>query len=146
MPTAPSPALASRAALARLDAAAVSLSGLCVLHCLALPLAASALPALGLVAEAEWLHRAFVVLAVATTGWAIVDCTGRRGRRGRKVARRAARKALLVGAAVLGLALLVAGAFVEALRDHETALTVAGAGVLAGAHLARWGLHLRARG
>ena len=49
---------------ALLDAGAVALSSLCLLHCLALPLLAAALPLFGVWAEAEWVHLVFVAIAL----------------------------------------------------------------------------------
>ncbi|MEO0465572.1 MAG: MerC domain-containing protein [Pseudomonadota bacterium] len=107
------------------DSAALGLSGLCLIHCLALPLMAAALPALASVAEAEWLHKAFVVAALPVSLVAMARGGG----------------AVFTGLALVGLALLLAGAFAEPLHDYETALTVAGALILSAAHLWRWRRH-----
>ena len=56
---------------ALLDAGAVALSSLCLLHCLALPLLAAALPLFGVWAEAEWVHLVFVAIALPMTGFAL---------------------------------------------------------------------------
>lgn len=56
---------------ALLDAGAVALSSLCLLHCLALPLLAAALPLFGTWAEAEWVHLLFVAIALPLTGYAL---------------------------------------------------------------------------
>ena len=111
------------------DAVAVGLSGLCLAHCLALPLLAAMLPVLGLLAEAEWVHQALVVLAVPIALFAFAQAANGQIR------------ALFGLVAGLGASLLVAGAFVEALHDYETLLTVLGAILLAGAHLYRWQSH-----
>lgn len=105
-----------------IDFSAIALSSLCLIHCLALPLLAVVLPLAGLWAEAEWVHQLFVGLAVLASAGALVSDY----RRGRGVG-----FALRVAP---GLALLVLGAFVEALHDYETALTVMGAIALAYAH------------
>ncbi|MEO1039447.1 MAG: MerC domain-containing protein [Pseudomonadota bacterium] len=111
------------------DVMGVSASGLCILHCLALPLAAAALPLAGALAEAEWIHRLLVIMAALVAAFAFfTDRTGT-GR---------AQFALLAGG---GVALLVAGAFVEVLHDWETPLTVAGAVLLSIAHILRWRGH-----
>jgi hypothetical protein len=107
-----------------LDGTAVFLSTLCVVHCLLLPVLAAVLPVLGLWAEAEWVHRAFVMAAVPIS--AMVFLRGRSDTAGRNWLR------LIVS---LGLASLVLGAFVEALHDYETILTVLGACLVATAHL-----------
>lgn len=112
-----------------IDVSAITLSGLCVVHCLALPLIAAFLPLAGAWSEAEWVHKAFVVLALPLSGFAIV-----RGLSGPDWK-------VFVGLAVTGLILLVAAAFVEALHDFETPVTVAGALMLASAHIWRWARH-----
>ncbi|MCP2679255.1 MerC domain-containing protein [Maricaulaceae bacterium NA33B04] len=111
---------------ASFDVAAISLSGLCVIHCLALPLASAALPVAGVLAEAEWVHKALVLAAWPISGIAIW----------RSLSMRALWP--FSAAAGTGLIVLTAAAFVEALHDHETALTVAGAVILASAHVWRW--------
>ncbi|MEL6956326.1 MAG: MerC domain-containing protein [Pseudomonadota bacterium] len=113
---------------AAIDASAITLSGLCLIHCLALPLAATSLAAAGALAEMEWLHKGFVVAAVPLTLFAIFRGRGQVG---------------FSLVAALGLGLLVAGAFVEALHDYETPLTVVGAILLASAHAWRWRMHGR---
>ncbi len=116
---------------ASVDVAAVGLSGLCLIHCLALPLLSAFLPVAGAIAEAEWVHTAFVLAAWPVSGSAIW--------------RSLSRKSLwpFSTAAGAGLIVLTAAAFVEALHDHETLLTVIGAIVLAGAHLWRFMRQLR---
>ncbi|MDE0177198.1 MAG: MerC domain-containing protein, partial [Gammaproteobacteria bacterium] len=49
---------------ARLDLAAVGLSTLCLLHCVALPVLVALMPVVGQAAENELVHRVLVVLAV----------------------------------------------------------------------------------
>ena len=105
------------------DIAGVIFSALCVIHCLALPLMAAFLPLAASIAEMETLHKAFVVFAALAAGVALAQGPMR------------LRFGVIAG---LGLALLIAGAFVEALHDHETSLTVVGAVILAGAHILRW--------
>lgn len=108
-----------------LDASAIGLSGLCMLHCLALPFAAVALPMLGGLAEAEWLHLAFVMAAAPL---AVLSLT-----RGRPLSWP------LIGLAFGGLALMTAGALGLPSHDWETGLTLAGGLMLAGAHGLNWG-------
>lgn len=113
----------------RVDAAAISLSGLCVLHCLGLPLVASFLPVISQAAEAEWIHKALVIAAgpLALAAFMLT---------------RAGSTRLIFGAlAGAGVAALIAGAFVHELHDYERHLTVAGALLLAGAHVFRWRAH-----
>lgn len=107
-----------------LDAGAIALSALCLLHCLALPLLAAALPLLGVWAEAEWVHVLFVAIAAPTTGFAL-----RRAHLRYPVP-------LWAGVvAVTGLLCLLAGAAEWPSHDAETPLTVAGSLLLAGTHV-----------
>lgn len=108
------------------DAVAISLSGLCLAHCLALPLAAGFLPLLGAWAEAEWVHWGFVALAAPVSLWTLTRPQAK------------PLSAVIVGLAALGLGLLVAGAAGYPVHDWETALTVAGGLSLAAAHLINW--------
>ena len=70
----------SRAAV--LDTSAITLSGLCVIHCLALPVMAAFLPVAGVWAEAEWVHKVFVLFAVPVSGLAIWQSFSSPGGRG----------------------------------------------------------------
>ncbi len=109
------------------DGAAISLSTLCVAHCLALPIAAAALPVLGLVAEAEWIHWALVSLAAPIALMAIAPAFRARPRPWGVLA-----------LALTGLALLVSsalGLFGEAV---EVWFTTAGALTLVTAHILNW--------
>jgi len=108
------------------DVSAVSLSALCLIHCLALPFLAAALPVLASLSEAEWPHKAFVLAALPVSGWVLF----------REQA--AGRASWFTPLALSGLALLLAAAFAEWLHDYETPLTVAGAVLLASAHGLRW--------
>jgi hypothetical protein len=63
---------------ATLDASAIGLSGLCLAHCLLLPVAAALLPALAVAAEAEWLHLAFAASALPIAGLALARAHRRR--------------------------------------------------------------------
>ena len=106
-----------------LDAASVSLSGLCLLHCLALPLLAAASPLMASWAEAEWVHSAAVMLAAPLSAAALW---------------RRRRLLHIAGPALLGLGLLALGATHLPSHDLETPVTVAGGLLLAGAHLSNW--------
>ena len=110
----------------KLDVYAMFISGLCLIHCLALPL--SVLPIAAALGDNEWVHRVLVVLAFPATALVV----------------RAARShRLFVTFAITGLTLLLTGAFVTKLEAYETWLTVAGSMCLGGAHL--WhNLHHRA--
>lgn len=104
------------------DAMAVGLSGLCIVHCLALPLLVLALPMLGSLSENEWVHRLLIgaalpvsLLAVTRSGqWHRWDVA-------------------LPG--LLGLILLGIAAFVSRLEVYEVPMSVVGATFLAFAHL-----------
>jgi thiol:disulfide interchange protein len=106
-----------------LDASAIALSSLCLLHCLALPLLAAALPLLGVWAEAEWVHVLFVIIAAPMTGFALW-----RAHRQQRL------PASAVTSAVVGLLLLLAGAAGWPSHDSETPMTVAGSLLLAATH------------
>ena len=114
-----------RATAKLLDGSAVGLSGLCLVHCLALPVAAALLPALGAWAQAEWVHVVFVAFAAPIAGLALV----------RPACGRAPPAGMLVlgGLGVLGLAV---GAFGP--QAFETPVTVAGSVCLVTAHLWNW--------
>jgi len=108
---------------AAIDAPAMALSGLCLVHCLALPILSASLPVAGAWAEAEWLHQAFVIAALP------FSVIGLMSKHTTMVA-----KSMIV----IGFTLLVLGAFVEALHDYETHLTVMGALLFAAGHGMRW--------
>lgn len=106
-----------------IDGSAIALSGLCLLHCLALPLMSAILPIAGVWAEAEWLHKAFVIAALP---FSLIGLSSKQ-------------ITMPVGLLIVsGIGLLFAGAFVEWLHDYETHLTVAGGLLLAAGHALRW--------
>ncbi|MEC7290095.1 MAG: MerC domain-containing protein [Pseudomonadota bacterium] len=102
---------------------AISLSGLCLIHCLVLPILSVSLPIAGVWADIEWLHKAFVVAAFP---FSLIRLTS-------PVAN-ASMTALIVS----GLWLLAGGAFVEQLHELETPLTVLGGMLLAAGHVLGW--------
>ena len=111
---------------ARLDMFAVSLSTLCVLHCVALPVLLAVMPVAAQAAENELVHRVLVLAAVPVSlrvVWKALPVEGNR---------------LFVAAALGGLGLLLLGAFVEALSRYEQPITVAGGVLLGSAHLWHW--------
>lgn len=110
-----------------LDLSAVGLSGLCMVHCLALPVLAVALPLLGAWANAEWVHVVFVSLAAPIALTALIEWPGLRPHSWR-----------LVGLAAAGLGLMLAGAIEIPVAAWERPLTVAGGLPLASAHVANW--------
>ncbi|OYW97387.1 MAG: hypothetical protein B7Z12_21715 [Caulobacter vibrioides] len=108
-----------------LDGSAIGLSGLCLAHCLALPIAAAVLPLLGAWAEAEWLHILFVAIAGLIA--AVV------------VLRQADGRALspgIAGLAAAGILLLIFG--VVGPNAYERLGTMAGSLSLAAAHIWNW--------
>lgn len=108
------------------DAVAIGLSGLCLIHCLALPLLVGFLPLLGSWAEAEWVHLGFVGLAVPVSIWTLS-----------RPPRDTLPKTAVVLAA-LAFIFLISGAVGYPDEALETPLTVAGGLALAGAHLINW--------
>jgi hypothetical protein len=120
----PSPAL--------LDAGALALSSLCLLHCLALPLLAAALPLFGAWAQAEWVHLLFVAIALPLTGYALW-----------RADRHHRLPVMAWTAAGLGLGLLLAGALELPSHAWETPLTVTGSLLLAATHI--WNARRRHR-
>ncbi|MCW5723620.1 MAG: MerC domain-containing protein [Maricaulaceae bacterium] len=110
------------------DASAITLSGLCLVHCLALPVLAAFSPLLALLAGAEWIHAAFVVLAAPVSALALARHFRHGGRRPWGLAALAA----------AGVAMLALGVLGWPQHEWETPLTVAGALTLAGVHIWNW--------
>jgi len=111
----------------RLDFAAIGMSGLCVLHCTALPVMAAAMPwiaTLGIVDD--WFHVAMLFVVVPVSLYAL----------GRAWRREGDGRPLML--AVFGLLAMVVATF-EFMAWHSQALeqllTLAGAGVVSAAHL-----------
>ncbi|WP_428385586.1 MerC domain-containing protein [Nevskia ramosa] len=126
-------AVASEPPVRGLDALAMLLSGLCLIHCLALPLLVAALPlaASSLVADErfhQWLLLGAVPTSVIALGWGW----------------RRHRDNLVAWLGVIGLILMVFAAFgiqAELIDAHgERVLTVIGAVMLAVAHLRNYQL------
>ncbi|PVM88113.1 hypothetical protein DDF62_15135 [Caulobacter radicis] len=105
-----------------LDSAAIGLSGLCLVHCLALPAMAALLPLAANLSHAEWLHPLFLAMAAPVSVFALAR-SGNWKRPG------------MVALAVAGLSLMAAGAFVPMADWAEAALTSLGGLALAGVHL-----------
>ncbi|MBR0552617.1 MerC domain-containing protein [Stakelama marina] len=115
-----------------LDRASITASFLCLIHCLALPLILSALPALSrILAIPESFHIWVLAFAVPASGIALVSGRARHG----------ASRTLILGAA--GLALLAIGALLYGGTGWETPTTVAGSLVLTAAHVINWRLRQR---
>jgi hypothetical protein len=119
----------TNASTSTLDASAIGLSGLCLIHCLALPVFTAVLPIAGTLAEAEWIHKLLVLLALPVSGLVVWTSL------------KTEQNILLIGCITAGLALLLGAVFIEVLHDVETLLTVAGASLLASAHGYRFTTH-----
>lgn len=97
------------------------------MHCLALPLLFAVLPALAAAIDpGEWFHAAILLLAIPTSGLALVP--GWRGS--------GALAPLVAG--MCGLALLAAGVALSRQPVAEAVASVMGSLLLAGAHIANW--------
>ncbi len=112
-----------------LDAAAISLSGACFVHCLILPFAAGALPLLGTFAQAEWVHWVFVAVAAPVAAIALWPAILRRPV-----------PWLIPFGGMIGVALLVCGALDLPNHLWGAGLTVAGGLSLAAAHVMNWNI------
>ncbi|MEN5147001.1 MerC domain-containing protein [Brevundimonas diminuta] len=109
------------------DFAAIGLSCLCMVHCLALPVAASLLPLFGTFAEAPWVHWVFAATAAPIAAWTLTrpDAHGRRAWP-------------LIALGATGVALLFLAAAEWPSHELETPITVSGGLMLAVAHLLNW--------
>jgi len=106
------------------ESAAVTASLLCMVHCLALPLAIAVLPALSeALTIPERFHIGVLLFAAPTAAFALAAGWRQHGR--------IAPFAL----GLPGIALLAAGLLYP---PHETALTVAGSMLLVAGHLRNW--------
>jgi hypothetical protein len=105
-----------------LDALAMGLSGLCVAHCLLMPLVFAALPFLGVFSENPLVHQVLVGVAAPVSLFALIRSGGWR-------------RAGLSTMALAGLGLLSVAAFYAPAEAWETPLSVTGAALLAIMHL-----------
>lgn len=106
------------------DGIAASASLLCLVHCLALPMLAAALPALGLLlAHSVLVHGLLLALTLPLGIWTLT-----RGRH------RAGRRPLAIG--LLGFILMCTALLLP--EGGERALTVMGVGLVAVAHWRNW--------
>lgn len=110
----------------KLDLWAVALSGVCLVHCLALPIISTAIPLALQTPESHWVHVLLVLLATPLSAYVIWKSLEH------------SRAYWFVVVAASGLALLNVAAFVPVVSALEAPLTVAGAALLGSAHLARW--------
>lgn len=109
------------------DGVALGASALCLVHCLALPLLITALPALSTILDVpERFHRGLLLIAAPASLIAVLL--------GRRHHHRLS-PALL---AIFGMSLLFWGAYGAATARNELLLSVAGGLVLAWAHIRNW--------
>lgn len=110
-----------------LDTVAVGLSGLCLVHCLALPLLIALLPLVGAtLIDHESFHQIILIAVVPTTAIALGSGYIRH------------RRAAIAALGAVGIGALAFAAFaLHALHAHamETWITVAGGLILAVAHI-----------
>ena len=116
----------TRTATHLIDAVGTTMSGLCLVHCLALPALVAMAPILAPLAENETLHAVLVALAAPMAALLIRDTFRVSGRRGIAVQ------------ALLGLGLLLGALLVPPLEAQEVLVTSVGGLLLAGAHVRRW--------
>lgn len=109
------------------DASAISLSGLCLVHCLLFPVVAMFLPALMFLSHAEWVHTAFLIFAVPMTSLALWS-----------VHKHHPLPRTLILVAVLGLVCLAGGAFGWPHEIWAEQITIAGSLLLVTAHIWNW--------
>ena len=107
------------------DKVGITVSTLCFLHCLLVPISIAVLPvvAVGLI-QSEWIHIAFVALAVPVAMIAQSQGYKRHG------------SPIPVLVAAFGLTFLGAALLVHDIHWLETGLTGIGAGMVAASHLA----------
>ena len=111
------------------DLAAASLSSLCVLHCLGLPLFTVFLPVASQLGDDHFVHALMVAAAVPVTLWVVLGEMNTR------------RNEVFIACALAGMGLLVAAVAIPPLEAFETPITLAGGGLLASAHSWRWFQH-----
>lgn len=105
------------------DSSAVGLSGLCLAHCLTLPVIAAGLPSLGALIQAHWVHVLFLVVALPVSVAALWRRPG------------SPRDLAIMTLAVVGLSLLAAGAFPARWPELDEQLTILGSALLVAAHV-----------
>ncbi|MBW8880232.1 MAG: MerC domain-containing protein [Asticcacaulis sp.] len=99
----------------------MTLSGLCVVHCVALPLLVAILPVLGIFSQNDIVHKVLVLIAVPLSALALWRSNGWRK----------TDIAVLMGT---GLFLLALAAFLPSLDAFEALISVFGALMVAAAH------------
>ncbi len=104
------------------DLLAISLSGLCLAHCLALPLFIGWLPSLGLITDNHLVHQVLAIMATVMSSVALIQSGNWRN-------------FTLILLMFAGISLLISGAFIDELETHETIITITGASLLALMHV-----------
>lgn len=112
------------------DKIGLGLSGLCLIHCLLLPVALSALPWLGIVFEDEWVHMFFAAVAIPVAFIAFIP----------GFQKHHLKSVLFLGLA--GVVFLLLGSVGHDLVGHDAAhwVTVIGGVSLVSAHIANFKL------
>lgn len=106
------------------DRAATVLSLSCIVHCVALPFFAATLPFVAALAEAEWLHWLFTILAILASSPVILFAPS-------------ARALTFLVPAISGIGLIIGALFAESVGIDETPPTIIGGLLLAAAHIHR---------
>lgn len=115
-----------------LDGLATAASAACLIHCVAVPVAAVAIPSLiGAASGPEWLHAALLLFAYPVGIAALVGGYRAHGQVGPAA----------LGA--LGLFMMTAGLVAHDAVRLETGLTAAGVSLVGIAHLRNWRLRRR---
>ena len=112
-----------------LDRAGVAISAICLVHCLALPLVAAALPAVDAWVDPSTHHRVhwgLLALALPISLAALVSGMRRHGLH------------RWLGLGLVGLALMLLAVLGSLGADNEVPITIAGVTLLAVAHVANW--------
>lgn len=104
------------------DVLGASLSTLCIIHCLFLPVLGMVLPIFGLISGTEWIHKVLVLMTIPVSGILIIK----------------PKRIFVAPLAGLGLLLLFLAAFWKFLHDSEVLITVTGALLLFSAHMLRF--------
>ena len=115
-----------------LDACAMSLSGLCLIHCIALPLLGLMIPLFGAWSKAEWVHLVFAAIALPLSITALIAANTHH---------RLPRHLLIL--AVVGLVGLVTAAFEWPSELWATPMTITSSLLIAYTHLHNWRLRHR---
>lgn len=110
-----------------LDVASMGLSGLCVVHCLALPFLVAALPFLGVFSQNDLVHQVLISIAAPLSVLALWRSGGWR-------------KPMVLAPMVAGLLMLAAAAFIPDFEPVEATMSVVGAILVAAGHTVNYGV------